>query len=79
MYNIIFTQRKSIKNFNRSLTILGSPRLTYSAIADNPEGGQAGKDGRRWERWEGVGAVGGRGSGGRWWSELCIVVRGWCF
>ena len=23
MYNIIFTQRKSIKNFNRSLTILG--------------------------------------------------------
>ena len=61
MYNIIFTQRKSIKNFNRSLTILGSPRLTYSAIADNPEGGQAGKDGRRWERWEGVGAVGGGG------------------
>ena len=23
MYDIIFTQRKSIKNFNRSLTILG--------------------------------------------------------
>ena len=35
-----------------------------------------------------VGAVGGASrtgdngssrSGGRWWSELCIVVRGWCF
>ena len=35
------------KKFNRKLTLLGCPRLTYSAIADNPEGGQAGK--RWWE------------------------------
>ena len=60
IYNIIFTQRKSIKNFNRSLTILRSPR--------SPEGGQAGKRWwevwevwevwERWEWWERVGAVG---------------------
>ena len=42
IYNIIFTQRKSIKNFNRSLTILGG----------------GGNGGRVWERWEVVGAVG---------------------
>ena len=36
-----------------------SPRLTYSAIADNPEGGQARK---RWR--EGVGMVGRSGNGG---------------
>ena len=60
IYNIIFTQRKSIKNFNRSLTILGG----------------GGNGGRVWERWEGVGgwevraaraimgAVGAVGGGG---------------
>lgn len=45
MYDIIFTQRKSIKNFNRSLTILGGEVV---------EGGRAWE---RWERWEGVGMV----------------------
>ena len=59
MYDIIFTQRKSIKNFNRSLTILRSPR--------SPEGGQAGK--RWWEGWEGVGGGGSGGNGGRAWER----------
>ena len=53
MYNIIFTQRKSIKNFNRSLTILGG----------------GGNGGRGWEGVGGVRAVGGRGSGGRAWER----------
>ena len=60
MYDIIFTQRKSIKNFNRSLTILGGEEAPDPPKGDKPE-----KDGRRcelrgqwWERWEGVGAVG---------------------
>jgi len=49
----------------------GSPRLTYSAIADNPEGGQAGK--RWWEvRWERWGAS----RTGRWW-ELWELWEGW--
>ena len=52
IYNIIFTQRKSIKNFNRSLTILGG----------------GGNGGRVWERWEVVGAVGALGNGGRVWE-----------
>ena len=45
-----------------------SPRLTYSAIADNPEGGQAGK--RWWKvRW-------GASRTGRWW-ELWELWEGW--
>ena len=55
MYDIIFTQRKSIKNFNRSLTILGGGGRGWEGVGGrgrawedsprSPEGGQAGK---RW-------------------------------
>ena len=58
MYDIIFTQRKSIKNFNRSLTILGGVGGRGSGgsggsggriAPDPPKGDKPEKDGRRWE------------------------------
>ena len=53
MYNIIFTQRKSIKNFNRSLTILGGEGV--GAVGGRGNGGSGGRcepHGRQWEQWE---------------------------
>ena len=67
IYDIIFTQRKSIKNFNRSLTILGGEVVGGAS--------RTGNDGRVWEVVGGVGAVGavgavgGGGSGGRAWER----------
>ena len=58
MYNIIFTQRKSIKNFNRSLTILGGEVVGGASRTGNDGSGGSGGRWERWEVWEGVGAVG---------------------
>ena len=51
------------------------PRLTYSAIADNPEGGLAGK-GRLVGAVGVVGAVGGASRTGREW-ERWELGEGW--
>ena len=79
MYNIIFTQRKSIKNFNRSLTILGGEVVGGASRTGNDGSGGSGGRWERWEvweRWEGVGGCGsgGRcGSDGRWWEGVGAV------
>ena len=63
MYNIIFTQRKSIKNFNRSLTILGGEVVGgASCTGDNGSGGAVGGASRTGDN--GSSGSGGSGGGG---------------
>lgn len=62
-YNIIFTQKKSRRNFNRSLTILGGEVVGgASCTGDNGSGGAVGGASRTGDN--GSSGSGGSGGGG---------------